>query len=52
MKDLKGGLLEYKSAEEFLADIKKEFGKGDEESVKIAELKRIKQGSKIMEEFV
>ena len=37
---------------EFLADIRKEFGGGDEESIKIAKLKRIKQGSKIIEEFV
>jgi len=28
-------------AEEFLTDIKKEFGGGDEESVKVAELRRL-----------
>jgi len=37
---------------EFLAEIKKEFRGGDEESLKIAELKRIEQGGRIMEEFV
>ena len=44
--------VEYKSAEEFLVEIKKEFRRGDEESQKITELKRIEQGGRIMEEFV
>ena len=34
LKDLKGGLLEYKIIEEFLVDIRKKFGERDEESVK------------------
>jgi len=34
-------LLEYKTAGEFLANIKKEFGGEDEEGLKIAELKRL-----------
>ena len=38
LEDLERGLLEYKSVGEFLADIKKEFGGGDEESVKVVEL--------------
>jgi len=29
--------LEYETVGEFLADIKKEFGEGDEEMVKVAE---------------
>ena len=33
--------MEYEIAEEFLADIKKEFGGEDEETVKVAELKRL-----------
>ena len=44
--------IEFESAGEFLAEIKKEFGGGDEESVKVAELKKIKQGGRTMEEFV
>ena len=52
LEDLEAGLLEYKMAEEFLTDIKKEFGGGDEESVKVAELRRLEQKSKMMEEFV
>jgi len=35
-----------------LADIRKEFRKGDKKSVKVAELKRLEQGKKTMEEFV
>ena len=34
-----------------MADIQKEFGGGDKKSVKIVELKRLEQGSKIIEEF-
>jgi len=51
LEDLEGGLLEYDTVGEFLADLKKEFG-GDKETVKIAELKRLKQGERIIEEFV
>ena len=43
--------MEYKSIGEFLAEIKKEFG-GDEELLKIVELKRIEQGGRTMEKFV
>ena len=52
LEDLEEGLLEYKSVGEFLADIKKEFGGGDKESVKVVELQRLEQGSKTMEEFI
>ena len=44
--------MEYEIAEEFLADIKKEFGEEDEETVKVAELKRLEQGERTMKEFV
>ena len=37
---------------EFLADIKREFGGGDEETMKVVELKRLKQEEKIIEKFV
>ena len=52
LEDLERRLLEYESVGEFLADIKREFGEGDEESVKVAELQKLEQGSKTMEEFV
>ena len=52
LEDLEGGLLEYETVGEFLVDIRKEFGERDEKSVKVAELKRVEQESKMMEEFV
>jgi len=52
LEDLEAGEVEYESAGEFLMEIKREFRGGDEESVKVAELKRIEQGSRTMEEFV
>ena len=41
LEELEAGEVEYESVGEFLAEIKKEFGEGDEESIKIIELKRI-----------
>jgi len=52
MEELETGEIEFKSAGEFLAEIRKEFGGEDEESVKVAELKKIEQGGRMMEEFV
>jgi len=52
LEDLEAGEVKYESAGEFLTEIKKEFGRGDEESVKVAELKRMEQGGWNMEEFV
>jgi len=52
LEDLEGGLLEYKTIEEFLTDIRKKFGEGDEKSVKVVELKRLEQGGKMMKEFI
>ena len=40
--------MEYESVGEFLATIKKEFGRGDKESVKVAEWKKLEQGGRIM----
>ena len=52
LENLKGGLLEYETVREFLTDIRKEFRGGNEELVKVAELKRLEQGRRLMEEFV
>ena len=52
LEDLKTGEAEFGSAGEFLLELKREFGGGDEKSVKVEELKRIEQGGKTMEEFV
>ena len=41
LEDLERELLEYETVEEFLTDIKKEFERGDKETVKVAELKRL-----------
>ena len=52
MEELESGEVEYESVEEFLTCLKKEFGGGEEESVKAAELRKIEQGGKTIEEFV
>ena len=52
MEEIEAGEVEYESVEEFLTILKKEFGGGEEESVKVAELRKLEQGGKTMEEFV
>ena len=52
MEELESGEVEYESVEEFLTTLKKEFGGGEEELVKAAELRKLEQGGKTMEEFV
>ena len=52
MEELENGEMEYESMEEFFTSLKKEFGGGEEESVKVAELRKLEQGGKMMEEFV
>jgi len=52
LEELEEGILEYKSVEEFLTTIKKEFGGEEEESVKVVELKKLEQREKTMKEFV
>ena len=42
MEELEIGEIEFESVGEFLVEIKRKFGEGDEESVKVAELKKIK----------
>jgi len=37
---------------EFLTDLKKKFGGGNEKTSKAAELRRLKQGGKIMKELI
>ena len=52
IEELEIGELEYETAEDFLMSLKKEFGGGEEKSVKAAELRKLEQGEKMMEEFV
>ena len=42
----------YKTVEKFLISLKKEFGGGEEESVKAVELRKLEQGGKTIEEFM
>jgi len=52
LEELEAGELEFEIVGEFLAEIKKEFGRREEELVKTAELKKLEQGGRTMEEFV
>jgi len=52
LEELEAGELEFKTVGEFLAEIKKEFDRGEEESVKAAELKKLEQDGKTIEKFV
>ena len=52
LEELESGEMEYETAEEFLMTVKKEFGGGEEEAVKAAELRKLEQGGRTMKEFV
>ena len=52
LEDLERGLLDYDTIGEFLADIRKEFGREDKESTKVVKLKKVEQGNRMMKEFV
>ena len=52
MEELESGEVEYESVEEFFTSLKKEFSGGEEKSVKAAELRKMEQGGKTMEEFM
>ena len=52
MEELESGEIEYESAEEFLASLRKEFGEGEKESMKAVELRKLEQGGRTMEEFM
>ena len=52
MEELESVEVEYESVEEFFTCLKKEFGGGEEESVKAAELRKLEQEGRTIEEFV
>ena len=52
IEELEVGEMEYETAEEFLTVLRKKFGGGEEEAVKAAELRKLEQGGRMMEEFV
>ena len=47
MEEMEAGEVEYESAEEFLTCLRKEFGGEEEESVKVAELRKLEQGGRM-----
>ena len=52
MEKLEVEEIEYEIVENFLISLKKKFSVGKEESVKAAELRKLEQGGRIIEEFV
>ena len=52
MEELEAEEVEYETVEEFLTSLKKEFSRGEEKSVKAAELRKLEQGGRTMEEFI
>jgi len=52
LENLEERLLGYEIVGEFLADIRKQFGGGNEKRVKVAELKSLEQGEKIIKKFI
>ena len=52
MEDLKNKSLEFSIIREFLTNLKQEFRNRNDESVKVAKLKKMKQESKTMKKFI
>jgi len=52
IEELEAGEVKYETVEKFLVGLKKEFGGGEEEAVKAAELRKLEQGGRMIEEFV
>ena len=52
LEELEARELEFETVGEFLIEIKREFSGGEKESIKVAELRKLEQGRKMMEEFV
>ena len=44
--------IQFKLAVNFLAELKKEFGKSKNKSAKVAKLKKVEQKARTMEEFM
>jgi len=52
LEDLELEKIKFRSAEEFLLELKKEFGGGNKELVKVAEPRRIEQEGRMIEKFI
>ena len=44
--------MSYVTVRKFLSDLKEEFDRGDNETMKVAELKKVEQESKTIEKFM
>ena len=51
-EEFKSRSLSYVTRGKFLSDLKKEFGGGNDEIMKVAELKKVEQKNKIIEKFI
>ena len=52
LENLDAEELDYVTVGEFLADLKKKFSEGDDKTIKVAELKKVEQESRMIEKFV
>ena len=52
LEDLEADILKYEIAGKFLVKIRKKFGGGEKEIVKVAELKILEQEERIIKKFV
>jgi len=52
MEELEAEEMEYETAEKLLIVLKREFGGEEEEAVKVAELRKVEQGGKMIKEYV
>ena len=52
LEELEAGKLEFETVGEFLAEIRREFGRGEKKLVKAAELRKLEQGGRTMEESI
>ena len=52
MEDLENKGLSYTTTGKFLSDLKEEFKRRDDETMKVVELKKVEQKSRIMKKFV
>ena len=52
LEDLEADILKYEIAGKFLVKIRKQFGGGEKEIVKVAELKILEQEERIIKKFV
>jgi len=52
LKDLEAEKLEFILADDFSIELKREFSKEDDESAKVAKLKKVKQRTRMMEKLM